>query len=193
MWCCERARALVRSQHVYIVCWASYIWMTMRDPNKSDRFRKRNYEWKLDGFYHFLFFLSLSSVAAWPWLALAVRQNGFIYTFLFFFSSTPAEYAMKLYVLFRVGFFFFAAPQHIPIVVWIRWNEEFFQLFSGYRIHMKCVDYWNLFGWSTRISQKKKHKSKNLVAETVTARTELDMRAEIEDLNGKSRDDSVIA
>lgn len=114
---CERARASVRSQHVYIVCWASYIWMTMRDPNKSDRFRKRNYEWKLDGFYHIFFFLS-----GHDWRGRCDKMD--LYTF-FLFLLINANWIRNEIECSISGRNFF--PQHISIVVWTRWNEEFFR------------------------------------------------------------------
>lgn len=98
------------TRHTYVCFGALHIWMTMQDPNKSDRFRKRNYEWKLDGFYHFYLVLPL-----WLHVPSKIGAGGatkWIYTQFFFsssssfFSSTPAEYAIKLYILFRVDIFF---------------------------------------------------------------------------------------
>lgn len=70
-----------------------------------------------------------------------------IYThFSFFFSSTPTEYAMKLYVVFRVGIFSLNIFQLLCGRDGMKsFSERFFSnfflfRFSGYRIHMDCVD-----------------------------------------------------
>lgn len=112
------------TRHTYVCFGALHIWMTMRAPNKSDRFRKRNYEWKLDGFYHFYLVLPLwlhvlSKIGAGGATKWIYTQFFLLFFFLFLINASWIRNKI-VYIISGRHFFAFTSSTSISIVVWMR-------------------------------------------------------------------------
>lgn len=142
-WCfCAElwARAGVRPLSTRIYRMLGVIHLNDNARSEQKRQISKKELWMEIGWFLSYFFSSQAMIGAGG-------ATKWIYThFSFFFSSTPTEYAMKLYVVFRVGIFSLNIFQLLCGRDGMKsFSERFFSnfflfRFSGYRIHMDCVD-----------------------------------------------------